>query len=130
MGLIHLGDDKNAGGASSMDLPGPIHQPGRSSEWRGPPQQPCQTRQAAGRAAVDQLPFPLGREAPLGEQKGTAVGAEGRSGPIQQVAVVFCGPQLDPTGFGRAVALRLGAGQGDNHPKRTDTVRLPPATSC
>ena len=113
MGLIHLGDDKNAGGASSMGLPGPTHQPGRSSEWRGPLQQPCQTRQAAGRAAVDQLPVgqhPLGCEAPLGEQKGAAVGAEGRSGPIQQVAVVFCGPQLDPTGFGRAVALRLGAG--------------------
>ena len=72
---------------------------------------------------------PLGGEAPLGEQEGTAVGAEGRSSPIQQVAVVFCGPQLDPTGFGRAVALRLGAGQGDNHPKRTDTVRLAPATS-
>ena len=28
MGLIHLGDDKNAGGASSMGLPGHIHQPG------------------------------------------------------------------------------------------------------
>ncbi len=46
-----------------------------------------------------------------------------RSGPVQQVAVVFCGPQLDPAGLGRAVALRLGAGQGDNHPERTDAVR-------
>ena len=47
MGLIHLGDDKNAGGASSMGLPGPIHQPGRSSEWRGPLHRPSSLKEAA-----------------------------------------------------------------------------------
>jgi hypothetical protein len=40
----------------------------------------------------------------LGQKEGTAVGAEGRSGPIQQITVVFCGPQLDPPGLGRPVA--------------------------
>jgi hypothetical protein len=88
--------------------------------------------QAAGRAAVDPLPFlpgvgikhevftvgqhALGRQAPLGEQEGTAVDAEGSGGPIQQVSVVICGPQLDAAGLGRAGGLRLGAGRGDNHP--------------
>jgi hypothetical protein len=110
-------------------------------EGRRPLQQPRQPRQAAGRAAVDPLPLllgvgikdemlavgqhPLGRQAPLGQQERTAVGAEGRRGPIQQVVVVFCGPQLDPAGLGRSVALRLGAGQGNNHPERTATVGRP-----
>ena len=108
---------------------------------RGPLQQPLQAGQAAGRAAVDPLPFllgvgikhelltvgqhPLGRQPPLREQEGTAVGAEGCRGPVQQVAVVFRGPQLDPAGLGRPEALRLGAGQGDSHPERKDTVRRP-----
>ena len=111
----------------------------RSAEGRGPLQQARQLSQAARRAAVDPLPLllavgiehellpvgqhPLGRQAPLSEQKGTAVSAEGRSSPIQQVALVFCGPQLDPAGLGRPLALRLGAGQGNNRPERTDTVR-------
>ncbi len=84
---------------------------------RGPLQQPLQAGQAAGRAAVDPLPFllgacikhelltvgqhPLGRQPPLREQEGTAVGAEGCRGPVQQVAVVFRGPQLNPAGLGR-----------------------------
>ena len=42
----------------------------------------------------------------MGEKKGTAVDAEGSGGPIQQVAVGFCGPQLDPAGYGRPAALR------------------------
>jgi hypothetical protein len=37
---------------------------------------------------------PWGCQAPLGQEEGTAVGAEGRFGSIQQVAVVFRGPQL------------------------------------
>jgi Zn-dependent alcohol dehydrogenase len=44
----------------------------------------------------------------LGEQEETAVGTEGRGGPVQQVAVVFCGGQLDPAGLGRAVVSPLG----------------------
>ena len=43
----------------------------------------------------------------MGEKKGTAVDAEGSGGPIQQVAVSFCGPQLDPAGYGRPEGLRL-----------------------
>jgi hypothetical protein len=93
---------------------------------RGKGRGPRQSRQVAGRAAVDPLPFllgvgieqkvltisqhPLGGHAPLGEQEGTAVGAQGSSGPIEQGAVVLCGAQLDPTGLGRPVTLRLGAG--------------------
>jgi hypothetical protein len=66
---------------------------------RRPLQQAHQTRQPAGRAAVDPLPFllgvgikqkmlpirqhPLGGQPPLREQEGTAVGAEGSGGPIQ-----------------------------------------------
>ena len=59
--------------------------------------------------------YALGRQAPLGEQEGTAVGAEASGGPIQQVSVVFCGPQLNAAGLSRPGALRLGAGEGDNH---------------
>ena len=103
--------------------------PPRGDKGRGPLQQARQPGQAAGRAAVDPLPLlmgacikdellavgqhPLGRQPPLREQEGTAVGAEGRRGPIQQIAVVFCGPQLDPAGLGRPVAWRPGAGHGN-----------------
>ena len=92
----------------------------RWGKGRGPLQQARQPRQAAGRTAVDPLPFllgvgiehellavgqhPLGRQPSCGQEEGTAVGAEGRSGPIQQITVVFCGPQLDPPGLGRPVA--------------------------
>ncbi len=43
----------------------------------------------------------------MGEKKGTAVDAEGSGGPIQQVAVGFCGPQLDPAGYGRPEGLAM-----------------------
>ena len=102
-------------------------------------QQASQPRQVALRAAVDPFPLllavgiehellpvgqqPMSRQAPLGQKKGTAVNAEGRRGSIQQVAVVFCSPQLDSTGLGRPVALRLGTGQGNSHPKLMDTVQ-------
>jgi hypothetical protein len=53
---------------------------------------------------------PLGRQTPLGGKERTAVGAERSSGSIQQVAVVFCGPQLDPAGLDWPMDLGLGAG--------------------
>jgi hypothetical protein len=99
--------------------------------------QPRQARQDAGRAAVDPLPFllgtcieqkvlPIGKhtlcgQATLGEQERTAVGAEGGSSPIQQVTVALCGPQLDPTRFGRTAAGRLYGGQS-NKPKNVRTL--------
>jgi hypothetical protein len=104
-------------------------------------QQPHETGQAAGRAAVDPLPFllgvgikqevltigqhPLGCQGLLDEQEGTAVGAEGSGGPIQQVAIVFCGTQLDAAGLGRPVTMRLGACQDNNRPQGSVIVRRP-----
>ena len=90
-----------------MGLPGHLYQPGGLLLG----------------AAVEACELMTGRQPPLGKEKGTAVGAEGHRDSIQPIAVVFCGPQLDPAGLGRGRTLLPGAGQGDNQPIRTDTYR-------
>ena len=90
--LIDLGDHKHAGGAGAMGVRGEL-----------------------------QLPV-----APAGcsgsRMRMIRCGPGGCwSGPLQQVAIVSCGPQLDPTRFARPVALRLGVGQG-NTPQNVWTL--------
>jgi len=102
--------------------------PPPDSKGRRPLQQVRQAWQGPGGAAVDPLPFllcsrieyevitvgqnPLGSQAPLAKQKGAAVGAEGRSGMVEQSPVCLTGPQFDAAGLGWAGGDGCAAGHG------------------